>query len=248
MYAAKKAHFAPYHPLDRYAFPCVVALIWVVILMGFVPQIVGKFQSGELHYTLVIHLHMVVFVGWLLLLTAQVALIRGRNVRLHRKLGTWGAVHAFAVVISGLMVAVAVRRRDFDTPHSNPAEFSFQLADIINFGCVAGAGLLLRKVSAAHKRLMLLATLFITDPGFSRWLGASVLDLFGKGFFGDWGFDYLGGAILIGGFGLYDLITRRRLHPAYAIGAIFGLSLQLLATFLYRSPWWKPIAIKLIGY
>ncbi|HEY8012189.1 MAG TPA: hypothetical protein VIE67_14455 [Rudaea sp.] len=247
MEATKKALFLPHHALDRYAFPLLVALIWGVILMGFVPEIIGKAQKNELHYPLLTHLHAAVFVGWLLLLTTQVALIRGRNIRLHRKLGIWGAFHALAVVIFGLLVSVAVQRRDIGTPHGNPAEFSFALADVINFAWLAGAGLLLRKTPAAHKRLMLLATICITDPGFSRWCGDSVLDYFGKGFFGEWGFDYLGGAILIAGLGGYDLITRHRLHPAYAIGASWALGLQLLATYLYLSPWWKPIAIELIG-
>jgi uncharacterized membrane protein YozB (DUF420 family) len=248
METAKKTHFALHHALDRYAFPLFVALIWGIILMGFVPEIVGKFQKDDLHYPLVTHLHAAVFVGWLLLLTAQVALIRGRYVQLHRKLGIWGAFHALAVVIFGLLVSVAVQRRDFNTPHFTPAEFSFQLADVINFGCLAGAGLLLRKSPAAHKRLMLLATICITDPGFSRWCGDGVLRYFGKGFFGEWGFDYLGGAILIAGLGAYDLITRHRLHPAYAIGASLALGLQLFATYLYLSPWWKPMAIELIGH
>lgn len=239
-------HFAPHHAWDRYAFPFAMAMVWVVVLMGFVPEIVGKVQKDELHLPLVIHLHVVVFVGWLLLLTIQIALIRGRNIRLHRRLGIWGAFHALAIVIFGLLVVVAVQRRDLGTPHSNPAEFSFQLADMINFGCLAGAGLLLRKATAAHKRLILLATFFIIDPGFSRWLGESMLNRFGHGFVGNWAFDYLGGAVLIGGLGLFDLVTRRRLQPAFVIGAIFGLSMQILATYLYISPWWKPIAITLI--
>lgn len=242
-----KRYFTPHHAWDRYAFSFAMAMIWLIVLMGFVPEIVGKLQKNEYHFPLVSHLHAVVFVGWLMLLTTQIALIRGRNVRLHRKLGIWGAFHALAVVIFGLLVAVAVQRRDLGTPHSNPAEFSFQLADMINFGCLAGAGLLLRKMAAAHKRLILLATFCIIDAGFSRWLGGSVLDRFGTGFFGDWAFDYLGSAVLIGALGLFDLITRGRLHPLYVIGAMFGLSLQLLATYLYVSPWWKPLAIKLIG-
>ena len=42
--------------------------------------------------------------------------------------------------------------------------------------------------------------------------------------------------------------TRRRLHPAYILGAPWALGLQILASCLYVSPWWKPIATRLIGY
>src|SRR4051812_37592672 len=153
-----KTAFAPHHALDRYAFPSFVALIWGVVLLGFVPEVLEKYQKRELHFPLVTHLHAVVFVGWLLLLTVQTVLIRRRSIRFHRRLGIWGAVHALAVVTFGLLVAVAAQRRDYGSPNSHAAEVGFQLADMINFGCIAGAGLYLRKAPAAHKRLMLLAT------------------------------------------------------------------------------------------
>ena len=35
------------------------------------------------------------------------------------------------------------------------------------------------------------------------------------------------------GLGVYDLVTRRRLHPAYVLGAIWILSWQVIAKWLY---------------
>ena len=37
--------FAFRHPWDRIAFPVFVALIWIVILMGFVPEVIDQLQN-----------------------------------------------------------------------------------------------------------------------------------------------------------------------------------------------------------
>ena len=68
-------NFLVRHPWDRYAFPVVVALIWFVILMGFVPQIVRKFREHTFSYPLAVHIHAAVYVSWLILLTAQTVLV-----------------------------------------------------------------------------------------------------------------------------------------------------------------------------
>ena len=78
--------FAQHHPWDRSFFPLSVAVIWVVILLGFVPAIMRHVASGEPDYPLVIHIHAVAFVGFLVLLSVQVALIRGRRYDVHRRL------------------------------------------------------------------------------------------------------------------------------------------------------------------
>jgi hypothetical protein len=47
--------------------------------------------------------------------------------------------------------------------------------------------------------------------------------------------------------GAYDLATRKRLHPAYVAGAAWILANELAAAWLYFSPAWKPISLKLLG-
>jgi hypothetical protein len=50
------------------------------------------------------------------------------------------------------------------------------------------------------------------------------------------------------GLGAYDLITRRRLHPVYLLGAVWTVGLQLTARTLLHSAGWKAIALHLIGH
>jgi hypothetical protein len=236
------------HPWDRYAIPIFVALIWFVVLMGFVPQIVRQFHEHTFDYPLAVHIHAAVYVSWLILLTVQTVLIGRGSVALHRRLGSFGAGLAVLVVLMGLFATYVVENLMLGTPKSDPAFISTLLVDILNFASLAMAGLLLRRDPAAHKRLMLLATMSLLQAGFIRWWGKAMLAAFGRGFLGGWMADYLGVSLLVLGLGVYDLVTRRRLHPAYVLGAIWILSWQFIAKWLYVSPWWKGVSLHLLGH
>jgi FtsH-binding integral membrane protein len=240
--------FAAQHPWDRNFFLGLVALIWLGILMGFVPEIVQHAGGREPPYPLAVHLHAAAFMGWLALLTAQVLLVRTRRLALHRKLGLAMVVLGAAMLVLGPAAAWVVQRRDFGQPHSDPGFLSVQLISIVVFATVGGAGVLLRKSSSAHKRLMLIATLVIADAGFARWLGGPIAAALGHG---PWP-RYLGlsgaTALLIVGIGVYDLVARRRLLPAYAAGAAWALAGQALASYLLFVPAWKVFATHLIGH
>jgi uncharacterized membrane protein YozB (DUF420 family) len=245
---AEGARFAPRGKWDRDFFLLLVGLIWLGILMGFVPEIVGHIRMHKPAYPLVVHIHAAAFVGWLCLLTTQVLLIRSGRADIHRKLGLAGAVLAPIMVVLGLATAEVVDRLHFGTPHSDPSFVAIQFADILNFGVLAVAAIVWRKTPSAHKRLILLATIFIADAGFSRWWGDWIAKIVGDGFWQDWTAFYVGDLILIALVGAYDLLTRRRLHPAFVAGSLFGLSVQLIAVWLYVSPWWKPVATRLLGH
>jgi len=240
--------FPAQHPADRNFFLGLVALIWLGILMGFVPQMVDHVQKHERPYPLAVHVHAAVFVTWLTFLTAQVLLIRARRPDLHRRLG-YGMVALGAVMLVVGPVAVwVVQQQDFGTPKSNPAFLSVQGIAMISFAVIGGAGVLLRKSSSAHKRLMIIATLVLADAGFARWLGHPIQEAFGKGMWQA----YLGlsgaTALIIVGMGVYDLITRRRLLPAYVAGASWALAGQALSTYLMFVPAWKVFTTHLLGH
>lgn len=237
--------FAPFHRWDRNFFLFMVALIWLGILMGFVPDIIRHVQTHKPPYPLVVHVHAFVFVSWLLLLTTQVLLIRSGHVDIHRRLGVAGMLLAPLMIVLGLATSVIVDYLQFPLNHDSPF-LAIQLADLTNFGTLAIAALLLRGTPSAHKRLMILATIFISDAGFARWWGPELAQL-GNGFWANWVQDYMSDFLLVAIFATYDLITRRRLHPAFIAGALFGLAVEVIAVWAYVSPWWKPIATHLIG-
>ena len=244
----QKTPFSPNHKWDRDFFITYVALIWIGILMGFGSDMIRHVQTHERAYPLIVHFHAAAFVGWMVVLTTQVLLIRTRRHDIHRMLGLAAMGLAAAMVVLGPLTAIVTQRLDFGTPNSDPSFVAIQFGGIIAFGTLAGAAFLLRKNSPAHKRLILLATLAISDAGFARWLGGDFHALLGNGFWPSYAGLYLSTDILILGFGAYDWITRRRLHPAYMIGATWIFALELTENFLDLSPAWKPIALKLIGH
>ena len=231
---------------DRNFFLLMVALIWLGILMGFVPEIIGRIHADK-PFPAVVYFHGAVFVTWLCLLTTQVLLIRARRVDLHRELGMAGVALYGAMLVLGIVTSVVVDYKDFVTPQSDPSFFSIQLADMLAFGVLGGAAIALRKSPDAHKRLMVLATIFIADAGFSRWWSPGLERLLGNGYWGNWAQLYLSDFLLAALVGAYDLLSRRRLYSAYVFGAVWGVGVDLVAIWMYVSPWWKPVATVLIG-
>jgi len=152
-----------------------------------------------------------------------------------------------AMIVLGVVTAVVVDYYQFPLPHSDPSFLSIQLGDMLNFAVLGGAAIAMRKTPDAHKRLIILATLFISDAGFARWWAPGLERLLGNGYWGSWAQDYLSNFLLIALVGAYDVFSRRRMHPAYVFGAIWGLSVNFCAIWLYVSPWWKSLATVLIG-
>ncbi|MBV8799201.1 MAG: hypothetical protein JOY77_09620 [Alphaproteobacteria bacterium] len=67
----KPTPFAPYHRWDRNFFLGYVVLIWLGILGGFVPEIAAGIAQHKPPFPLIVHVHAVVFAGWLAVLTAR---------------------------------------------------------------------------------------------------------------------------------------------------------------------------------
>lgn len=233
---------------DRNTFLVFTAMIWVGVLSGFGTDSVRHVLKHGLDYPLIVHFHAVIFVGFLVLFTVQVALIRNGRADIHRRLGVAGAVLAGVMLVLGPATAIVVDASQYAIKGTTPEFLAVQFTDILAFGTLAGAGLLLRGAPLAHKRLMMLALIYISDAGFARLLNRVASAPFGDGFLGDMVHLYLGSDLLLLGLGAYDLVTRRRLHPAYVVGAVWMLTLQLTARAGLYSPTWKAFALHVIGH
>lgn len=246
------ANFAGTHKWDRNFFLLMVGLIWLGILMGFVPQIIHRVETHAQPFPIIVHFHAVAFVAWLCLLTTQVLLIRAKRTDLHRRLGITGMYLYPVMVVLAVSTAIVVNRSFTGTPRFDPAFISVQFADMLNFAVLASTAFWFRKIPSAHKRFMILATVFIADAGFGRWWGPTLSTLLSDshGVAGFWAHAvglFLGDFLLVVVMGAYDLTTRRSLHPAFIFGALFGLGCEAFSAWLYVSPWWKPVAIKILG-
>ncbi|MEI9984318.1 MAG: hypothetical protein WDN69_14570 [Aliidongia sp.] len=240
--------FAPSHAWDRNFFLTLVVLIWLPILSGFGLDMANHIQTNEAAYPLIIHVHAAVFVGWLLLLTTQIALIRVRKPALHRRLGMTGVALIPLMTVVGLAAAWIMHIRQYTPEAPHTAFFAIQLTNIAAFVPLAATALLWRGDSSAHKRLILLATLSLIPAGFARLWNYTIGDALGNA---EWAFAvqlYLGTNLLILALGGYDLVTRKRLHPAYLAGTGWILVNEIASVMLYFSPAWRAFAPHLIGH
>ncbi len=239
--------FAPNHPWDRNFFLLYVGFAWLGILSGFVPEIVHHVSAHEKPFPLIVHFHAAVFMGWLALFSVQVLLIRAKEPQLHRKLGFFMLAWAAVMLVLGPATALIADHGDIGTPDADPGFLSIQFTGILAFVSLLGAAALFRKNAPVHKRLVLMSTIYITDAGFARWLGGPLHDLLGHAPYSRWASAYLGTAVLFVGVGLYDLITRKRLHPAYLAGLAWVAVMETTALSLYASPAWMKLAASWIA-
>lgn len=242
-----RTRFPAHHPADQDFFLAYVALIWLAVLAGFVPDIVRHFRMHATPYPIAVHVHAAISVAWLALLTTQVLLIRSGNAPLHRRLGTGGAVLAVAFVLAGLWAALTVESFALGTPKSRPPFLAIEWSNLLEFGGLAIAAVSARKWSSAHKRLILLATLSLTPAAFNRAIGAPLLHpLLGSGVWETYVQIFAATDLLVLGIGIYDLWTRRRIHPAWISGALWVVACQWTASWLYYDPTWKAIATSIL--
>lgn len=226
----------------------LTALVWVAVVSGFGTDSFNHVSKYGLDYPLIVHFHAVAFVGWLVLFTVQVTLIRTARVDMHRRLGIAGAVLAAVMVVLGPATALVVDAGRFAASGRTPEFLAVQLTDILAFAGLTGAGLLMRAIPSAHKRLMLLGLIYISDAGFARLLNGVMAAPLGHGVWDRTAGLYLGSDLLMMGLGVYDLATRGRLHPAYIGGVVWMLALQSTALVLLGNPTWKAQSLHLIGH
>ena len=249
--------FVAYYPSDRNFFLILLLIAWAAIISGFSYDIAQRSIHGTLHFPAIIHIHALAFVAWLVLFTTQVLLVRTSNLALHKKLGLISFGLVPVMLILGIAAAIVSQRVEWGTPNSDLHFTVVQFGDMLLFGCVAGAGIYLRKNYVAHKRLMLLATLILTDAGFGRWLMIKATPLFGDDFFKYttlsqgfgrfWAYEVLPTLILILALGVYDLITRKQVNNRYMWAVGFYLLVTAVEGYLYYNDTWFTMMKHLIG-
>ncbi len=129
--------------------------------------------AGTIHAHLpsaIIHIHAVVFSSWILLFITQTTLVTIGKVAWHKTLGTLGAVLACLLVLLGTLAIVDATRRHFTPPGLTSGMFlAVDLGEMAVFALLVGWGIRARRDAAAHKRLILLATIVLLFAAVNRW-------------------------------------------------------------------------------
>jgi hypothetical protein len=228
-------------PPRRRARPTVY--VWLSVLLasiavvGFWPTFFGPALRGRFPNPTVVEIHALIFVGWLMLLLAQVVLAARGRLEAHRRVGRWGIAYGFLIVAMGLIVAVAaalLHTRAGDFSLDEAAQFlAIPFPDVALFAGFFVAAVLHRGRPEIHKRLMLVATVALVSPAVARmtFLGNQILLLL-----------LIGWLPLIVGM-LYDWRVRGRPHAVYVVGLaaliVIGFGLRFL---MVSSETWLGIA------
>jgi hypothetical protein len=107
-------------------------------------------------------------------------------------------------------------------------------ANIFLFALLTGTALLLRNRPQAHKRLMLIATICIAEAGIARWpfepyVSTPPLAMWTT-------------AALVIPIAIWDLYSRRNIHPATAIGAVALLAEGPVREMISHTAAWLAFA------
>ncbi len=171
----------------------------------------------------------------------QAALVSADRTDLHRLLGVaGGVVGALIPLVAGYVSIERLRDGLMTLPDGTPAIglFAVALATVIVFPALLGAALYFRNRPDIHKRLVLIATLDLAYAAVARWPGVIAHTFSSNGPFWYYGLtDLFIVAILV-----YDLATRKSIHPATLWGGLFLVTSQVLRELLGATQAWAEFA------
>ena len=202
----------------------------VIVLTGFSRTFFVPIARGTLSKPLIVHLHGAFFFAWTGLLVAQAALAATKRLRLHRKMGSIAGWLVLPMLVLGTVVATRDTIHDFKAGDGGALTFYYgELIDLVMFGLLAGGAMLLRHKPDYHKRWVILGSLGLIGAAIGRIPEVS-------GFFL---YIYLG---LIASVAVYDIASRRAVHPATIVGAAVLLTLGLSEQRIGSTALWLDAA------
>ena len=215
-------------------FTMMAAVLLLLVVAGFVPTLYVRTLFDVPPIPTYLYVHGLVLTCWFVWFLGQSLLISAGLVANHRRFGAWGAIFGAIVVVASLMATLGTVSRvgsrgfDLDADASvlgigvtglTLAAFISRvvwanIGSVLSFATFLLAAVVLRRRPQAHKRLMLLASISIIGPALAR---VARWPVFGgeQGPFIPVAF---WGLVLV--LAVHDLMSRKRLHPATAIGAL----------------------------
>lgn len=204
-------------------------VLTAIVIVGFGSQpLLGRVSYPGMAGGLL--LHGLVFICWCALAMAQPVLIGRQRLDLHRKLGWLAAVLAIVMGVSGVLITIdGVAAGRLEPP---ALWMAMNILSVGGFLALVVGGVVLRRATDWHRRLLACATIILTGPAWARILP---VHLFGP-------FTLVVLTIVVLAFvawGMaYDRRARGRIHPAWYWGAlavaapgVFTLPLVMMPAF-----------------
>jgi hypothetical protein len=225
---------------DRVFFSVMVVALWATVLFGFMKTYFGAGMVTAPLPNKLIHIHGAAFTLWMVLLAVQTGLISAKKLRWHKTLGLFGFGLALAMVGLGLLAATDALRRG-SAPQGLTAKtfYVVPVSDMLVFSVLVFFAYRARYRPAAHKRLILIATIGLIDAAVGRWPVAFLQthppaqDLVPFGFL-----------LLVA---LYDLVSLKRVQKSTVWASLFVVAVHLTRVPLAMTPPWQAFATHMLG-
>lgn len=216
-----------------------IALFFAAIVTwGFWQSYFAPLLSGTVERPWIVHLHAAVFVGWVLLLIAQSALVAAGRVRLHQRAGKAGMAFGLFVFSVGVLVSIGapalrVRAGEFPVEVGGMVAI-YSLADLLLFGAFLALAFMFRSRPYIHKQWIIAATAALGGAAIGRVLKTDSLE-----YLLVWLAPVLAMIVI-------DLAARRRLSVApFLSGAMIVVAFYKVP--LLSAPLWRDIGASLIN-
>ena len=215
--------------LEETKFFAVTAVIMAVLNVAafsfFAAAGISSFNAA-----LYVHIHAVLFMGWVLLFVAQAILGAAGSVSIHRKLGWIAVGWAVAMVVVGTLTTVWTVQKAGVPFFFLPAQFLvMNPLSVLLFATLLIGGAVMRRDREWHPRLIICGMAAIMGPAFGRLLPAPLFmfAMLTAVFAGMIAFPLAGM--------VRDKLRYGRVHPAWWLGLASIVMLHLLTETLGRS-------------
>lgn len=212
---------------DRFFLTMAVVMALIMVAGFSLHLAMGRSSFGA---PLLVHLHAVIFFGWVVLYVLQNLFVYRGVMALHRTLGWIASGWVAAMVVVGIHTTIAMVRAGKAPFFFEPGYFLVMNALIVlTFAGLTAAAIVLRRQTDWHRRLHYCGMAMLTAPAFGRLLPAPLMIPWAA-----WGifaatmvFPLIGMAA--------DLRRRGSVHPAWWWGAYTMLVAQCAMSLIAFS-------------
>jgi len=225
---------ARHHPAvpaagDEKFFLRVAIIIAMLIVAGFSTNLlVGRSSFGS---PVRVHIHAILFMGWMVIFLMQNILATSGRLDLHRKLGWLASGWLVLMVISGFWVTVMMVRNGTAPFFFQPLHFLvFDPLAVLTVAGITIAAVRMRRQTDWHRRLHFCSMTILLGPAIGRLLPMPLLQ--------PWAWEATFSVSLAFLVVVMSLDSRRRgsLHPAWSRGLAVLLGVFVLTEALTYSP------------
>jgi hypothetical protein len=214
---------------DERFFLISAIVMTAVLVAGFSTSI--AFGRSSFGAPLRVHLHALIFFGWVMLYLAQNVFVGTGYRHIHKRLGWLAVAWVPAMLVMGTWVTVALIRAGHAPFFFQPLYFLvMDPLTLVTFAGLTAAAIVLRKRTQWHRRLMFCGMAILLGPGFGRLLPMPL-------FIPHAGWGVFVAIILFPLAGMIrDLRATSRVHPAWWWGAGTIVAMQVLIDIISFSP------------